>query len=108
MADMSIEPNPTENDSDGGVINPIGPLDSSNEPDEADHGKIQVEHSADANIDHDFACNGSDGVADDIPPISETSSQIQSDDDTRSLCNKCYGCLCTVKRGVRCECSMFF
>jgi len=102
MADLSVTSNPAENDCDGGVINPIGPLDSSIEPEEEDKGGISVEHSPDTNIDNDSTCVGSDEVTDYVPPMSESSSSTQPEDDAQSLYGRCHVIMHRVLRRVRC------
>jgi hypothetical protein len=89
-----------ENDaSDGGVINPIGPLDSTRENDANDAGDVPVEHfTPDSVIDNDCyyneTGNGSDSQSNSVPPTTV------GDQDSQS--NGCARCIFKCFRGVRC------
>jgi hypothetical protein len=100
MTELPVQSSPTENDTDGGVVNPIGPLDSSMEPEEDESGEIPIEHLPDTGLDHEYSCNQSDGYSGTSEPVSGAAQPVR--DDVSLPHTNCCSCLKKVARGLRC------
>jgi hypothetical protein len=107
MAELPVQTNPIESDNDGGVVNPIGPLDSSIEPEEDESGEIPIEHLPDSGMDHDYSCNQSDGYSGSSQPVSEV-VQPEREDEVGASHKNCCSCLKTFARGLRCMLNVTF